>query len=110
DDDWDIQQEGFMGPWKGYFNAVCYYTYTLTVPSDYDGLVMMIQRTSGDCEVPDDYFVEAVKSKREEELNKWSEEEHYLLDPESDGHVPDPANYYFIRLTDEAIAEFNAGN
>ena len=78
------------------------------MPEDYDGLVLMIRRNSGNCEVSDDYFTEAARKEREERADRFLEEEHYLLDPDADGDVIVPEDYYFFRITDEYIAQFNA--
>ena len=93
--------------WSDLWSSTCHKTYTITVPEDYDGLMIYFKKEAGDCSVDDDYYTDAAYKKRKEKDDTYLAEEHYLLDPDEDGDVLDPEEKYFFRITDESIAEFN---
>ena len=93
--------------WSEIYPSSSHGVYTITVPEDYDGLVMYLKKEAGDCTVEDDYYTDAAFAKRSKEAEDWLAEEHYLLDPDSEGEVLVPDEKYFFRITDESIAEFN---
>ena len=89
--------------WSEIYSDTVLQTITITVPQDYDGLMIYIEKEAGDCSVDDDYYTDAANKKREEKDAAYLAEEHYLLDP----NEVDPDEQYFFRITDESIAEFN---
>ena len=94
--------------WSELWSSTYHQTYTITVPEDYDGLMIYFTRTSDDgSSMGDDYYTEAAYANRGKEAEAWLAEEHYLLDPDEEGKVIDPEDKYFFRITDETIADFN---
>ena len=94
--------------WSELWSSTYHQTYTITVPEDYDGLMIYLERTSDDgSSMGDDYYTEAADAKRSKKTEAWLAEEHYLLDPDAEGKVIDPEDKYFFRITDETIADFN---
>ncbi len=94
--------------WSELWSSTYHQTYTITVPEDYDGLMIYLERIPDDgSSMGDDYYTEAADAKRSKEAEAWLAEEHYLLDPDAEGKVIDPEDKYFFRITDETIADFN---
>ena len=94
--------------WSELWSSTYHQTYTITVPEDYDGLMIYLERNPNDgSSMGDDYYTEAAYAKRNKEAEAWLAEEHYLFDPDEEGKVIDPEDKYFFRITDETIADFN---
>ncbi len=111
DKNWEeyIETDFYTGAWEQQYHAAEIQTYTITVPQDYDGLVMYFEKTAGPFgEKSEDYYTDEAQKLREENADNWMAEDHFLLDADSEGTVPDPDKYYYFRLTDDFIKQFNA--
>jgi tetratricopeptide (TPR) repeat protein len=90
--------------WANTVSDCCHTCTEFIVPDDYDGIVLYLERIPEDFEyVEGDYFYKA-----ESEEDMEAKAEKHFLDPSKNGECLNPDNYYFFRLTDEAIEDFNA--
>ena len=100
-------EDGYEEP----YCATLYRTVVITVPEDYDGLMLYVRKTADDCTIKEnDYFTLEAQEKRKEKAEAYMSTDRYLLDPNENGEVIDPDNYYFIRLTDDVIESFSSSH